>query len=729
MFVACVTTLLFVLMLWLPPYLGLDLQASPTSNKMVISRIDPWVEQQGLRVGDEIVNITGDNGLTLDLLPKHLPKTTFESRRFYEDREQRIKELGKVYDIVSQAKIIVTLSDGRKIHLNLDQRRPLSSVSWEVWFRFFLGLSAWLMGALVWAWRPKSLETVFLMVSSFGLFLITFPAAASIYTMEAYFVPPLLIWFLSNAVVVGDYLFIGFGTCLLLYFPQKLPNGGLYTKCLLYGLLVYSLICLFNDWKFSRPIADQFLYFGYNETYGPMPIFFAITLGLCFYQWRAGKHKPVEKAQALWIALAWTVGPSIFMVFYLLPVLLGYDAILSRTWTSLALMSTYWMVLVGVARFQLFELEHYIGAAYQWVFISLFFFSLDILLVSVVNVGPQTSTFIILCLVLWCYLPARQWFHNRIEKNRQISNQELFKEAVIELTEGSLISNSNPQQSWYKALKRIFLPVNMEHIQTSSHTKPELRGQSLIVANNRFSQAIKMEFAQNGTRLFTTEDQDLVITLSRLFERLFDFRDAYFAGQTQERERIRRDLHDQIGHKLLSMIYTVNDAKSKRLAQDMMAQLRELIRAIKREPVPFEKVMAELKQMTMETCDNTGLSVNWQDHVDFRDFNITSNQHLNILNIIRELLNNTIKHARADNVTVSISDPSGKLQISVADNGKGFNPQTITRGNGIYNIESRVQELNAEINWEPPPGARVSILMPLTIKETHHGMRPELVTE
>ena len=79
--------------------------------------------------------------------------------------------------------------------------------------------------------------------------------------------------------------------------------------------------------------------------------------------------------------------------------------------------SSFWMILAGVARFQLFHIEQYIGAAYQWTLVSLLFFGLDILMIYAANITPQVSTFILLGLVLWGYLPLRQWSLQRISQN------------------------------------------------------------------------------------------------------------------------------------------------------------------------------------------------------------------------------------------------------------------------------------------------------------------------
>ena len=147
-----------------------------------------------------------------------------------------------------------------------------------------------------------------------------------------------------------------------------------------------------------------------------------------------------------------------------------------------------------------------------------------------------------------------------------------------------------------------------------------------------------------------------------------------------------------------------------------MEQLRELIQALKDEPVSLHDSIARLKHLSEEACEHAGLSIQWNDMLGEEDTMISSNQHLNILNIVRELINNTIRHARANNITVSIRNQKNTLEVTVTDNGIGFNRQSITPGNGLHNIQSRVEELDAKIDWCTLSGTQVFLGIPL-----HHA--------
>lgn len=715
--------LALIVLIQMTPYTGFNLIPVTDSEDgydgLVVSRADDWVVEAGLSVGDRVVRIES-NGKSLQLNAKHVPRSTFEARVYYSSREERLKELAKVYELLQNDSVTVILDGGKRISLELNVDRPLTSIQSRVWLQYSFGLLAWFIGALVWSFQPTRRETMYLMLSGLGLFFISFPGAVSIYHIEMFYLNSFLLWFVTVSVGIGDFLFIGFGACVLLYFPQQLPNADRWGRWLLGGLGLYAIATLLNNWQTNLAVSEQFLYYSYNETYLPMPFFYGIVLYLCFAQIKAAKTKPVERAQALWMTLAWTLGPSVFNFLYLVPVVLGNQPLLSQTWTTLALLSSFWMVLIGVARFQMFHLEKYIGVAYQWTFVSLLFFSLDFVLVTATQLSPQISTIVVVASILWIYLPIRQWFLNRLSKNRQAHYQQRFSDSVAMMIEDSLKANNQPASTWQLTLRELFAPLQtlpLEQTDESNFTSTTERGQSLNVAANTFSGPIQLSYAENGSRLFTEQDKSFASTLAALFERLYEFRDAFVSGQTQERERIRRDLHDQIGHKLLTMIYAAPDQAHRKLAQDTMEQLRELIRALKTEPVSLSHALVQLRQISEDACANVDLTLHWHDTID--DLNdpfplLSTNQYLNTLNIIRELLNNTIRHANASVLTIAIEFTSDVLSINITDNGVGFDQKKVIAGNGLHNIDSRIKEINAQIEWRTSSGTQVTIYIPIS---------------
>ena len=81
----------------------------------------------------------------------------------------------------------------------------------------------------------------------------------------------------------------------------------------------------------------------------------------------------------------------------------------------------------------------------------------------------------------------------------------------------------------------------------------------------------------------------------------------------------------------------------------------------------------------------------WETH-GFRE--------INIFRIIQELITNSLKHAEATEIDVQISFQNDSLQVTVEDDGKGFDKREVsTKGIGLSNIESRIQYLHASVDF------------------------------
>jgi signal transduction histidine kinase len=697
------------------PYLGFKLITNSTTGQVQVSDVEPWVAEAGLKPGDRPVLMTASDGFSLDTHPRHFPSSTLERRKYYKNKSERFAEQAILYRLFSQDTLMLTLFDGRQVSLSLDHYRPLSSVELESWLRLFFGLFSWVVGLLVWVWNTGKRDSIYLMLCGLGLFVTTIPS--SVYALDMYILHPVLVWGLSYTTALGTFYFLVFGTCVLLYFPQPVKNVSHWNKMILSASVLYLLVVVINTWDWALTWGEQTLYISDVELYTFICACYPIMVVLCIQQWLNSKHNPVARARANWIALSWLAGPSIFMLFYLLPMSLGETPLLNRTWAWGAIMSVFWMTLLGVGRFRLFSIEHHINTAWHWFLVTLFFFSLDVLLVSAINLSAQSSIIVILMLVLWVYLPIRQWLYQRFSRDHIHNYNAIFNDAVNELLRSSLSSHQEAREAWKNTLNRSFAPISITttDINTAGDIDTGIlkhRGQAMIVAANRFSPALYIDYAKKGGRLFTQKDIELTHTLRLLFERLYDFRGAFLAGQTQERDRIRRDLHDQIGHKLLSLIYAAKDDKARQLAQDTMEQLRELIRALRHEPVALDNMIAESRQVAEDICQHAQKTLHWRDHTGDTQNELHSHHYLNILNIIRELLNNAIRHANAKSITVTLSKQDNRLTIELADDGIGFDPENVTLGNGLNNIKSRTQELGATINWHKDRGTNAILVIP-----------------
>ena len=82
---------------------------------------------------------------------------------------------------------------------------------------------------------------------------------------------------------------------------------------------------------------------------------------------------------------------------------------------------------------------------------------------------------------------------------------------------------------------------------------------------------------------------------------------------------------------------------------------------------------------------------------------------INIYRIIQESMNNVVKYAKANNVTISIADRDNKLHIIITDDGIGFDVKAKRKGIGISNMAHRIESYNGIIDVISSPGNGTTI--------------------
>ncbi|MEP6948740.1 MAG: ATP-binding protein, partial [Ginsengibacter sp.] len=87
----------------------------------------------------------------------------------------------------------------------------------------------------------------------------------------------------------------------------------------------------------------------------------------------------------------------------------------------------------------------------------------------------------------------------------------------------------------------------------------------------------------------------------------------------------------------------------------------------------------------------------------------------NIYLFCKEAINNAVKYSNGTLLELSMKDVDNKLEFSVSDNGKGFDAETVRRGNGLENMQKRADEMAAKLTLQSKPGEGSMVSMQLKI--------------
>jgi len=204
---------------------------------------------------------------------------------------------------------------------------------------------------------------------------------------------------------------------------------------------------------------------------------------------------------------------------------------------------------------------------------------------------------------------------------------------------------------------------------------------------------------------------------------------AVIDSQEVERKRIGQDLHDEIGGTLSAIKLMLNSLKNqlsidqekvmveaKQLIDKMIVDVRHISHDLSPPGLAVFGLFTTIEAF-VSLINNTGeikISINQQE--DIEEIDLPEKTALALFRVLTQLVDNTIKHANATEITISFSK-NNELQINYQDNGKGFDLAVLDKksGIGMQNIQSRLQMINAtyEIATEEGKGFAISILYPL----------------
>jgi signal transduction histidine kinase len=225
--------------------------------------------------------------------------------------------------------------------------------------------------------------------------------------------------------------------------------------------------------------------------------------------------------------------------------------------------------------------------------------------------------------------------------------------------------------------------------------------------------AVVLGFAERGRRLFTDEDARLTDRVVDLIVRAVAFDQAVEHGRVEERARIAQDLHDDIGARLLTLMYKAPTPEMEDYVRHTLKDLKTLTRGLAAPNHPLSHAAAEWKADIAQRVSAAGCELAWAFHCD-RDFELSVVQWSGLTRVLRELVSNALAHARAERVHVDIRLERGNLALVVSDDGIGRQPETWSHGLGLGGVRKRVKQLGGDVAWREnqPQGIVCRVFVP-----------------
>jgi signal transduction histidine kinase len=159
-----------------------------------------------------------------------------------------------------------------------------------------------------------------------------------------------------------------------------------------------------------------------------------------------------------------------------------------------------------------------------------------------------------------------------------------------------------------------------------------------------------------------------------------------------------------------------NDKLDKKLSsisnftQATIIELRDTIWAMNNSEIGFEDLISRIYNFIENAkiaTENIAFSFHIEEGLNHKK--LTSVEGMNCYRTLQEAINNALKYANASQISIEINAVLSKTKIIIKDNGVGFNPETVAKGNGLKNMQKRMKSIdgNLEIHSNTTSGTTV----------------------
>lgn len=650
---------------------------------------------------------------TADLVPEPDSLGSYAEYHQFLDRQTRLSEL------LANGAVELRLQDPAtgETYTAVAGARPrtVTDLPDGFWVQALTGIAALLIAGWVWALRPRHIGPTMFMLSAISLTMAT--STSAIYANRDLAVPGWLYTALVPVNHAGVIIFCLAMVALLLSYPRQVVRPAWFWLLPALGaaLLAFDL-------------AEIELGMGPSQLYVLISLGTLVIISLIGLQWWKTRDNPGDRAALGWLGLSIITGAGAYTLLGAAPILLDLPFGLPQSHVTGVLVIIYVGLAFGLSRYRLFELGDWSYRVLFYTVGALLLLVLDGALIYLLNIAAAPALGIALLLVGFVYLPLRDLIWHRATASRRIEQDELFSAALDVAFAGS---PSESAARWRALLKRLFDPLEItETAYPDRRPAATEDGLSLQLPAVAGAPALRLTYPFAGRGLFSPSHLKLATNLVSLTERADEGRAAYMQGVGEERRRMARDLHDDVGARLLTGLHTA-DEMTRPTLQAALSDIRAIVSGLAGEAASLDRVLAESRHEAARRLEAAGIELDWPlpdsdvdaIHLDYR-------LHKALASAVREIVSNVVRHSGAGRLRVTQTLSPNRLSLVFADNGKGL-PTFVLAGEatgfGLRNLRHRAEEVGGRLEVSAGrPGTVIAIDLPLVLSP--HTPKPGVPT-
>ncbi len=230
--------------------------------------------------------------------------------------------------------------------------------------------------------------------------------------------------------------------------------------------------------------------------------------------------------------------------------------------------------------------------------------------------------------------------------------------------------------------------------------------------------------------LFYKNRQELILTIKEqeamkleVEKQSFETQLTVYKTQQEERNRISADMHDDLGAGMTSIRLYSELAKAKAgdkplpeiekisaFADDLINKMNAIIWSMSSQNDSLGNMVAYIRSYTIEYLDGTGIKPYITIPENLPRLVVNGTIRRNIFLVIKEALQNIVKHANATEVVIILAKETEGLALTIHDNGKGIDLDNVRQfSNGLKNMRKRMHDLGLEFSIERKEGTLIKL--------------------
>ena len=199
------------------------------------------------------------------------------------------------------------------------------------------------------------------------------------------------------------------------------------------------------------------------------------------------------------------------------------------------------------------------------------------------------------------------------------------------------------------------------------------------------------------------------------------------AALDEERARIARDLHDDLGGSLTQVALMLDMPEERSAALDehvrqCSAMVRQVVKAVdgiiwainpRNDTLPY--LIDYISEFAVEFLQAAEIRCRVELPDDLPERRVSPEARHNLFLVVKQALNNIACHAHATEVSLRVAAGDGQIEIEIKDNGRGFTPSPNPRANGLRNMRQRMEEIGGKfvVESKPGEGTKITAVYPL----------------